>query len=171
MNQEHQKLFNLYIEAELYGSGLEKCVNWAVEQIIDGIDNMQINILAGLSSNDPSEIRHYVQKILGHDFHITDDNLESWVGKHIVHLANEFLAEKISIHELDNKLSTIYCKLDYPDWLTMLSRNCEYATDIDVFEKPFIDELNYITELWATSNNINEFRAQYKREISKSHDV
>ncbi len=171
MNQEYHKLFDLYIEAEIYGGNYKKCVDWAVEQILIGIDNIQINILAGIDPTNRYEVRYYVQKILEDDFQVNDDELESWAGKYIVHLADEFLSDRITIHELDNKLSTLYYKLDYPDWLSMLSRNCEYATDIDNFEKPFLDELNYITGLWSVSKNIDEFRAKYDRKISKSHDV
>lgn len=39
----------------------------------------------------------------------------------------------------------------------MLSRNCEYATDVESFEIPFHEEFNYIFELWKSCMSLAEF--------------
>lgn len=53
----------------------------------------------------------------------------------------------------------------------MLSRSCEYATDVQGFEKPFKDEFEYIVDLWKVCNSTTEFYGLYNRNISNSHDV
>ena len=53
----------------------------------------------------------------------------------------------------------------------MLSRNCEYATDIPAFKEPFEREFEYVASLWASTASKAEFEAQYSREISNQHDA
>jgi len=53
----------------------------------------------------------------------------------------------------------------------MLARNCEYATDMDFYEKPFEDEFLYISDLWSKAGTLNEFLDSYDRNISNSHEA
>jgi hypothetical protein len=65
----------------------------------------------------------------------------------------------------------LYPALDYPDWLTMLSRNCEYAIDVPDFERPFEDEFRYIASLWAQAEGLAAFEGEYRRQISNGHAI
>jgi hypothetical protein len=53
----------------------------------------------------------------------------------------------------------------------MLSRNCEYATDVPAFQEPFEQEFDYISKLWESSSTRAEFEQRYRPEISQKHDV
>lgn len=76
-----------------------------------------------------------------------------------------------TIASIDEKLTKLYRQLDYPNWLVMLTRNCEYATDVPTFIEPFEAVLSYIAGLWASAETRVEFEARYNRAISDSHDV
>ena len=82
-----------------------------------------------------------------------------------------FYGSEIDIFELEKRLWKIYYKLDHPYWLVMLSRNCEYATDVQAFEKPFHDEYGYLVGLWKNCDSITEINEMYDSSISNSHDA
>ncbi len=60
------------------------------------------------------------------------------------------------VRRLDSIISALYVDLNYPDWLTMLSRNCEYTIDVKDFRKPFEDEFQYLYELWKDASSVEE---------------
>jgi hypothetical protein len=51
----------------------------------------------------------------------------------------------------------------------MLSRNCEYATDVADFEQPFEREFAYIALLWAEAGSTAGFEQRYSRATSNGH--
>ncbi len=53
----------------------------------------------------------------------------------------------------------------------MLSRNCEYATDVSIFEEPFEQEFAYIAGLWESVASRADFEAKYSRAVSDQHDA
>ena len=53
----------------------------------------------------------------------------------------------------------------------MLTRNCEYATDIPAFEEPFEREFSYIATLWAEAKIKADFDVKYSRDVSNQHDA
>ncbi|MED5595250.1 hypothetical protein [Janthinobacterium sp. P210006] len=59
----------------------------------------------------------------------------------------------------------------YPDWLVMLSRNCEYAAEVADFEQPFEDEFRYVASLWAQADSLAAFERAYSRQTSNTHDI
>ena len=91
-------------------------------------------------------------------------------GTRIVELWASYAQGTTSTKDIDQWLSLIYPELGYPDWLVMLSRNCEYATDVEYFIEPFQKEFRYIAELWSQSGTIEEFHARDDRDVSRSHD-
>ena len=153
-----------------YGSG-EPCVSWAVERLRNDQegDDLEIVLLAGARGRE--EVLALVDVILDRYLGVDRLDEQSLAGKHIVELRQAYLNGLETISSLDEKFSRLYAKLDYPNWLVMLSRNCEYATDIPNFVEPFEEEFKYISTLWGTVKNIVEFEAQYRREISNSHDL
>jgi hypothetical protein len=133
------------------------CVDWAVERL--GLDeegdDLEIFLLA------------IVERYLGVDR--LDDQLAA--GKYIVALRQAYLEGRETLHSIDIKLTQLYPKLGYPEWLGMLSRNCEYATDVPAFEDPFEKEFSYISALWAESDNRAEFAERYDPKTSQGHDI
>ena len=92
-------------------------------------------------------------------------------GKYIVELRHAYLAGRESVSSLDAILTRLYRALDYSDWLVMLSRNCEYATDMADFAQPFEDEFRYIASLWAQAESLAAFEREYRCATSNRHDV
>lgn len=92
-------------------------------------------------------------------------------GKYLVTLRSEYVQARATIESVDAVLSILYPKLGYPNWLVILARNCEYATDVPAFKESFEREFEYVTSLWASAANKAAFEAQYSREISNQHDA
>lgn len=153
-----------------YGSG-EACVDWASDRLQhdqEG-DDLEIVLLAGVRERD--EILDLVTVII--DRYCGENRLddEFAAGKYVAALHADYLQGRETVESVDAVLSILYPKLDYPDWLVMLTRNCEYATDIPEFKEPFESEFAYIAFLWASAASKVEFDAKYSREISDQHDA
>lgn len=145
-------------------------IDWAIErlQADEEGEDLEVVLLAAATTEDES--LPLAKAILGR--YMPDGvELEFVAGKEIVNLRSRYLGGELSIVELDPIINELYVRLEYPSWLVMLSRNCEYATDIDIFEKPFEQEFEYIAQLWASSNTIAEFHATYSRAVSNTHDA
>jgi hypothetical protein len=155
-----------------FGLGnVKACVNWAVERLMrdeEGDDN-DVVLLAG--STDGAETLALTYKIV--DRYLPPDarREELWAGRLQIWLYERYQAGAISIVQLDLIINNLYVDLKYPNWLTMLSRNCEYATDVDRFRKPFEDEFKYIRDLWAVSTSLEDFYNRYDRRVSNTHDL
>lgn len=165
------ELHDLCVKARFSLGEWKDCVEWAVQRLINNEDQDDQSVILLASSNEQNEIEQLCSSIL--DTYITqgkrDD--EYWAGKYVVFLHELFYGSEIDIFELEKRLWKIYYKLDHPYWLVMLSRNCEYATDVQAFEKPFHDEFEYIVSLWKTCDSITEFNEKYDSNISNSHDA
>jgi hypothetical protein len=98
-----------------------------------------------------------------------DDQIEA--GKYVVELRHLYDSGKVTIEELEKRLWRLSGELGYPNWLVMLCRNCEYATDIPAFIKPFEEEFAYIAALWENATSSADFLRKYDRTISDTHDV
>ncbi|PIF13401.1 hypothetical protein [Janthinobacterium sp. 13] len=147
------------------------CVDWAVERLDldEEGDDLEIILLASARGLDEvlPLVEVIVERYLGSER--LDDQLAA--GKYIVELRNAYLQGKETIWTIDMKLTQLYSKLGYPNWLGMLSRNCEYATDVSAFEEPFELEFHYISTLWGSVSSRAEFEQHYCAEISQGHDV
>lgn len=153
-----------------YGSG-EACVDWASERLQydqEG-DDLEVVLLAGARGRD--EVLPLVEVIV--DRYCGSNRLddEFAAGKYVVTLRTDYVQGRETVESVDAALSILYPKLGYPNWLVMLSRNCEYATDIPAFKEPFEREFEYVASLWASTASKAEFEAQYSREISNQHDA
>lgn len=122
------------------------CIDWAIERLQNNeeIDDADIILLAGSIHED--EVKQLVPKILerylGHSL-----SEEYLCGKYIVELHQRYIADEISIIELELILWKLFNNLSMPNWLVMLCRNCEYATDVKSYKKPFEEEFDYIAKL------------------------
>ncbi|MFB9240678.1 hypothetical protein IV454_25945 [Massilia antarctica] len=153
-----------------YGDGAA-CVDWAVERLVADDEGDDLEIVLLVCARGREEVLGLVEVIIAR--YLGADRLDDEVlaGKYIVALRRAYLEGKETVHSLDTELTKLYPALAYPCWLTMLSRNCEYATDVPEFEEPFEQEFKYISELWANAANLAEFERQYRREISNQHDA
>lgn len=153
-----------------YGSG-EACVDWASERLQydqEG-DDLEVILLAGARGRD--EVLALVEAIIDRYCGSTRVDDEFAAGKYVVTLRADYVQGRETVESVDAVLSVLYPKLGYPNWLVMLTRNCEYAIDIPAFKEPFEREFEYVASLWALAANIAEFEAQYSREISNQHDA
>ncbi len=163
-NTKLEELLDYYYQATYLDTNYINCINWAIEQIENGIDDTNINILAGLNPDNQTEVQEYIEKIIQKVIVPDDYDIETWAGKFIVLTGEKYLKNEIDISEFDEILSKLYYNLEYPHWMGMLSRNCEYATDIDGFKEPFLNELNCIMDSWRGSNNLEDF---YKKNFDR----
>jgi len=166
-----EELENLCIKATFSLIDWSECVAWAVSRLVANKDESDENIILLASSSCNGEIRELVQKILYPRLDLQQMNFEFWAGKHVVQLHEMYYAKEIDIFSLEKRLWKLYYKLEMPNWLTMLARNCEYSTDVSAFEEPFAKEFDYIVCLWRKAGSIEEFNSSYSREISNTHDA
>lgn len=158
--------------AHKYGLGdLKECVDWAVERLLRNEDDGDEDIALLAGSSDDSETNDLAQKIIHRYLQPSTLEEKLWAGKFLVRLNDRYKAGTISIVQLEPIIEAMYRNLEYPNWLVMLSRNCEYATDIESFEVPFEDEFEYISDLWKKSKSSDEFDNKYDRHVSNTHDM
>ncbi|WP_256079324.1 hypothetical protein [Massilia sp. YIM B04103] len=160
-----------YFQLRFFYSKDDSCVDWAVERLRHDQEGDDLEVILLASARGRDEILPLVEIIV--DRYRGPERLDdqSLAGKYIVKLRQIYLQGQETIHSLDEKFTQLYSKLGYPNWLVMLSRNCEYATDVPAFVQPFEDEFEYISSLWDASRNLAEFEAQYSRKISDQHDI
>ncbi|KAB8064451.1 hypothetical protein [Janthinobacterium violaceinigrum] len=149
----------------------DRCVDWAVERLRrdEEGDDLEVVLLASARGRD--EVLPLAEVIIERyrgEQRLADQFL---AGKYIVELRAAYLAGRESVSSLDAIFTRLYPALDYPDWLVMLSRNCEYAADVPDFEQPFEDEFRYIASLWAQADSLAAFERAYSRETSNQHDA
>lgn len=166
-----EELRSLHFRVRTGGANWQDCVNWAMDRLRkdEEGDDLDVVMLAAATVEDevPPLVTQIVERYLG------TGALESQVaaGKLIVDLYDLFKSGRETAATLDPKFWRLYYDLGQPSWLTMLARNCEYATDIPAFEKPFEEEFDYIVGLWRRAGNLAEFEAMYDRRVSNSHDL
>jgi hypothetical protein len=166
--EELHKLFMLY---NFYLQEIDSLINWAMDRLTNDEEENDNNVVLLAISNDEPEARELTQKILNRYMVQAELSEEYLCGKYIVELHQWYKDGKIEIIELYKIMTKLFSGLGYPDWLVMLSRNCEYATDMTVFEKHFQDEFNNIADLWKKCDSLEEFKQKYDRKTSNSHDV
>jgi hypothetical protein len=166
-----EQLQRLHFLLRMGSANWNSCIDWAIERLQNDEeqDDLDIVMLAAASRED--EVHPLVSTIIERYIGIEDLNDELAAGKYIVELHVAYKGNAETAITLEPKLWKLFNSPGYPTWLGMLCRNCEYATDIDVFEKPFEDEFEYIARLWSNSKSLPEFAAVYDHKVSSSHDV
>lgn len=149
----------------------DRCVDWAVERLRLDEEGDDLDIVLLASARGIDEVLPLAQAILLRYRGAQRLSDEFLAGKFIVELRAAYLAGRESMASLDVILTRLYRELDYPDWLVMLSRNCEYATDVADFEAPFEMEFDYVAGLWSEAGSAAEFEQRYSRVTSNRHDV
>lgn len=153
-----------------WGGG-EACVEWAVARLENDEEGDDLDIVLLASARGREEVLPLVETILERYCGAERVADEFMAGKYVAALRAAYLKGEETVESLDTKFSSMYSKLGYPDWLVMLSRNCEYALDIPAFEEPFEKEFEYVADLWTSAQSLSEFNANYSREKSNLHDA
>jgi hypothetical protein len=165
------QLHDQYTLLKLGFGSIPSCIEWAMDrlQLDQEGEDLDVVLLAAATTHEDAFplVEALIARYVGPES--LDEQLAA--GKFIANLFPAYMAGEETIDALDAKFTKLYSSLGYPDWLVMLSRNCEYATDIDVFLEPFEQEFAYIAELWNFSSNRAEFESKYNREVSNQHDV
>lgn len=149
----------------------ERCVDWAVERLRLDEEGDDLNIVLLASARGMDEVLPLAEAIIARYRGAQRLSEQFLAGKYLVELRAAYLAGRESVASLDGILTRLYRALDYPDWLVMLSRNCEYATDVADFELPFEREFDYVAGLWSEAGSAAEFEQRYSRVTSNRHDV
>jgi hypothetical protein len=171
MTESIENLNKIYFKVRFGFENWSSLSSWAIEQLIQNQDGDDKNIILLASSSYEDEADELTEKILSTYLNPTERNDEYLAGKYVSELYSIFYKNGINISALSEILDKIYCALAYPNWLVMLSRNCEYATDVEAFEKPFHEEFQYISHLWQSCENTHDFLLRYDRSVSNTHDV
>ena len=149
----------------------DRCVDWAVERLRLDQEGDDLDVVLLASARGRDEVLALADVIIERYRGVERLDDQFLAGKYIVELRAAYLAGRESASSLDAIFTRLYPALAYPDWLTMLSRNCEYATDVPDFEQPFEDEFHHIATLWAQAESLAAFERVYSRETSNRHDV
>ncbi|WP_429236251.1 hypothetical protein [Janthinobacterium lividum] len=149
----------------------DRCVDWAVERLRLDQEGDDLEVVLLASARGPDEVLALADVIIERYRGAQRLSDQFLAGKYIVELRAAYLAGRESVTSLDAILTRLYPALAYPDWLVMLSRNCEYATDVADFELPFEREFDYVAGLWSEAGSAAEFEQRYSRQTSNGHDV
>ena len=149
----------------------DRCVDWAVERLRLDQEGDDLEVVLLASARGVDEVLPLAEVIIERYRGTQRLDQQFLAGKFIVELRAAYLAGRESASSLDAIFTRLYPALAYPDWLVMLSRNCEYATDVADFEQPFEDEFRYIASLWARAESLAAFEREYRRQTSNGHDI
>ena len=149
----------------------DRCVDWAVERLRLDEEGDDLDVVLLASARGIDEVLPLAEAIIERYQGAQRLSDQFLAGKYIVELRAAYLAGRESVASLDAILTRLYPVLGYPDWLVMLSRNCEYATDVADFQQPFEDEFRYIASLWAQAESLAAFDREYSRKTSNGHDI
>jgi hypothetical protein len=161
----------LYFQLRLDRSSWKECIAWAIERLQRDEEGDDLDVVTLASATHEDEVLPLVRSIIENHIGLDAMDDELAAGKCIVELHAAYVCNTESIHSLEPKIWAIFNHLEQPTWLVMLARNCEYATNMDFYQKPFEDEFHYISRLWENSHSLSEFLAGYDRNISNSHEA
>jgi hypothetical protein len=165
----YRELKENLIKILLLGESYQLCIDWAVSELMRGVEDLNVCLLASSNLNNQIEINSYIHNILGEGFIFSESEIHETAGRLLVNLGENYFSNETTIVEIERIIDKLYLSLKNNDWLVILSRNAEYATDVDYFKVPFEKELRYIIELWRQYPNYDDFIKNYDRLISNSN--
>ncbi|MEO0534623.1 MAG: hypothetical protein AAF215_12260 [Cyanobacteria bacterium P01_A01_bin.123] len=166
-----EQLQEIYV---LHKVGLHEpkvCIDWAIERLQLDQEENDLDIILLAAATKREEVLPLTRAVLEKYCNLSTLDEQLIIGKHIVELYQKYLSKSETIKSLDCKFTRLCNDLGYPNWLVMLSRNCEYATDIPAFQECFEQEFEYIASLWSFVSSFQEFEEKYSREVSNQHDL
>lgn len=159
-------LRKIILKNKLFGGANQQYVDWAVSELLRGVDNIDVCLLASTVSNNNDEINLYIKNILGQNSGFSLSEIHEATGRIILDTGEKYYNHQISIIEIEKVIGKLYLSIEENDWLVILARNAEYATDIDYFTTHFENELKYIMSLWRDYPVYSDFIQNYDRNIS-----
>jgi hypothetical protein len=147
------------------------CIDWAIERLRQEQEGDDLEIVLLAAATEQAEATRLVEQIVERYCGSTTIDGQLAAGKYVASLRKAYLQGTETIESIDAKLTRLYNHLGYPDWLVMLSRNCEYATDVPAYKEPFEKEFAYIAGLWESATSGAEFETKYSRALSNQHDA
>lgn len=169
--QNIEQLQQLHFKVRAGDADWRDCVDWAIERLRKDEEGDDLDVVMLAAATLPDEVPPLVQLIAERYLGQGALNEQLGAGKRVVALHRALKDGQETAVSLEPKLWRLYYDLARPDWLMMLARNCEYATDVPDFQKPFEAEFDYIAGLWLQAKTKAEFDALYDASISRSHDV
>jgi hypothetical protein len=162
----------LYFRYRFVSSDPSGFVQWAIErlQLNEEGNDLDIVLLAALRKADRAQqlIESIFRKYGG--LPIEDEQLLA--GKYVALLYERYLAGGEAMRLLCCGLVwDLYVVLDYPPWLSTLSRNCDLAESHGLpSQEPVEQEFQYIAHLWSLADSYEEFERLYDPQVSRQHD-
>ena len=148
-----------------------ECIDWALMRLQHDQEGDDLEIVLLAVATELAETTTLVELIVARYCGANTIDEQLVAGKYLALLRDAYLKGRETVESLDAKFSKLYNQLDQPDWLVMLSRNCEYATDVPAFEEPFEKEFAYVAGLWESATSRTDFEDKYSRAVSNQHDA
>jgi hypothetical protein len=166
-----EQLRTLHFRIRTGDASWRDCVDWAIERLHRDEEGDDLDVVMLAAATRADEVNPLVLQII--ERYIAPEALSDEVaaGKLVADLYQAYQEGNESVVSLEPKFWRLFYDLGHPSWLVMLARNCEYATDTEVFQQPFDQEFAYIAHLWQTSRSHEEFLSKYDRKVSDSHDA
>lgn len=153
------------------GGDFRECVEWALERLRRDEEGDDTDIVLLAASEDRHEVltfaEHVIERYIG--YQALDAQLAG--GKYVVALRHDYLRGIETVHTLDSKLQSLYERLQFPGWLSVLCRNCRHAREATSYLDLFDKEFAYLARLWAVAMSRQQFESRYNHAISARHDA
>jgi hypothetical protein len=153
------------------GGDFRECVEWAQERLRRDEEGGDTDIVLLAVSANRHEVltfaEHVIERYSG--YQALDEQLAA--GKYLVSLRHDYLRGSETVYSLESKLQSLYERLDYPRWLSVLCRNSRYAGEGRHFRDLFEKEFTYLARLWAVAMSRHQFESRYDHAISVQHDA
>lgn len=169
--QAINQLEHSYYMLKSGGGDYHDCIAWAIQRLRNNEEGDDEEIVLLAASQGRSEVltlaEHVVERYSG--YQALDAQLAA--GKYMVSLRHDYLRGVETIRTLHAKLQSLYEKLSYPRWLSVLCRNCRHAREDRAYQEFFEKEFAYLARLWAVATSRTHFDARYNHAISLKHDA
>ena len=153
------------------GGDFRECVEWALERLRRDEEGDDTDIVMLAASANRNEVltftEHVIERYSG--YQALDEQLAA--GKYLVALRHDYLRGLETVYSLESKLASLYERLGFPRWLSVLCRNSRYAGEAKHFLDLFEKEFTYLARLWAVAMSRQQFEARYNHAISVQHDA
>lgn len=144
-------------------------VDWGIDRLKRDEEEDDLDVVMLAAATGEEEAVPLTMTIIERYLGSVTDGLVS--GKILVEMFDALNTGAETAISLEPIIWRLYYDFGQAQWLFQLARNCEYATDIPAFEKPFLDEFRYITDLWRNVESEEDFKKSYNPAISRLHDV
>jgi len=151
------------------GGDYRECIEWALDRLRRDEEDDDTDIVMLAASGDPTEALTFAELVIERysGYRALDAQLAA--GKYLVALRHDYLRGIETVGTLERKLMSLYDKLGFPDWLSVLCRNCRRAQEATPYRELFDKEFAYLARLWVVAMSRQQFESRYNRAISALH--